>query len=180
MIIATPEEDIAPISAALGESAKDSRLSYCRGGHNRAQSVWNALKQVPTNVDWVAVHDAARPLVSQQVIDRTFEAAIQHGAAVPALPVALTIKRAIGPLPARVEQTVPRHTLWAMQTPQAMRRADLLAAFESCPLPLDQVTDDAQLIELSGKEVWLVQGEEQNIKITTRADLDVAEMMRRA
>jgi 2-C-methyl-D-erythritol 4-phosphate cytidylyltransferase len=180
MIIATPEEDIAPISAALGESAKDSRLSYCRGGHNRAQSVWNALKQVPTNVDWVAVHDAARPLVSQQVIDRTFEAAIEHDAAVPALPVALTIKRAIGPLPARVEQTVPRHTLWAMQTPQAMRRADLLAAFESCPLPLDQVTDDAQLIELSGKEVWLVQGEEQNIKITTRADLDVAEMMRRA
>jgi 2-C-methyl-D-erythritol 4-phosphate cytidylyltransferase len=63
-----------------------------------------------------------------------------------------------------------------MQTPQIMRRADLLAAYESCPLPLDEVTDDTQLLELAGREVWLVDGEERNLKITTATDLRLAEM----
>ena len=63
-----------------------------------------------------------------------------------------------------------------MQTPQVVRRAKLLEAFESCPLPLEQVTDDVQLIELAGGEVWLVEGDERNIKITTSTDLKIAEM----
>jgi 2-C-methyl-D-erythritol 4-phosphate cytidylyltransferase len=88
--------------------------------------------------------------------------------------VHLTIKQADGPLPARVQRTIPRHTLWAMQTPQIMRRADLLAAFSSCPIPLEQVTDDVQLLELAGQEVWLVAGEERNLKITTPMDMQVA------
>jgi 2-C-methyl-D-erythritol 4-phosphate cytidylyltransferase len=66
-----------------------------------------------------------------------------------------------------------------MQTPQVMRRADLLAAFDSCPLPLDRVTDDAQLLELAGRDVWLVPGEERNLKITTAMDLRIAEMLLR-
>jgi 2-C-methyl-D-erythritol 4-phosphate cytidylyltransferase len=65
--------------------------------------------------------------------------------------------------------------LWEMQTPQIMRRDALLAAFDRCPLPLDQVTDDAQLLELIGREVWLVPGDERNLKITTPLDLRVAE-----
>src|SRR5690606_37778407 len=105
------------------------RRTFCPGGPSRAHSVLSALEQVPADVQWVAVHDAARPLVSQALIDRTLMAAIEHGAAVPALPVALTIKRATGPLPAPVQATVPRHELWAMQTPQIMRRSDLLEAF---------------------------------------------------
>jgi 2-C-methyl-D-erythritol 4-phosphate cytidylyltransferase len=76
-----------------------------------------------------------------------------------------------------VQRTLPRHTLWAMQTPQVMRRADLLAAYDVCPLPLEQVTDDAQLLELAGREVWLVEGEERNLKITTQADLRLAELL---
>jgi 2-C-methyl-D-erythritol 4-phosphate cytidylyltransferase len=91
--------------------------------------------------------------------------------------VALTIKEAVGPLPARVGRTVPRERLWAMQTPQVAGRAALLRAFENCPIPLAQVTDDVQLIELAGGEVWLVPGEERNLKITTRMDLRVAEML---
>jgi 2-C-methyl-D-erythritol 4-phosphate cytidylyltransferase len=131
---------------------------------------------VPAAIEWVAVHDAARPLVSQALIDRTFAAARDRGAAVPALPVTLTVKQAHGPLPARVEQTIPRHTLWAMQTPQVMRREDLLAAYQSCPLPLGDVTDDAQLLELADRDVWLVEGEERNLKVTTATDLRLAEM----
>lgn len=150
------------------------RVVRCAGGAHRAQSVLAGLQAVPADLEWIAVHDAARPLVSQELIDRTFAAAIEHGAALPAMPVHLTIKQATGPLPARVERTIPRHTLWAMQTPQAVRRAALLDAFARCPIPLDQVTDDVQLIELAGGEVWLVQGEERNLKITTAADLQIA------
>jgi 2-C-methyl-D-erythritol 4-phosphate cytidylyltransferase len=156
---------------------RDERVVLCEGGETRAHSVWRGLREAPESVEWVAVHDGARPLVSQGLIDRTVAAAEAHGAAVPALPVALTIKEARGPLPARVERTVPRERLWAMQTPQVAGRAALLRAFENCPIPLAQVTDDVQLIELAGGDVWLVPGEERNLKITTRIDLRVAEML---
>ena len=152
------------------------RIQICQGGTSRAESVLCALREIPNEIEWVAIHDGARPLVSRGLIDRTLAAAIEHGAAVPALPVHLTIKQATGPLPARVERTIPRQSLWAMQTPQIMRRAALLEAFAKCPLPLEQVTDDVQLIELAGGQVWLVEGEERNLKITTAADLKIAGM----
>ncbi|MDB5303844.1 MAG: ispD [Phycisphaerales bacterium] len=175
VIIATSPAQPCETSAPTPVEAFDPRIMFTPGGASRADSVRLALLQVPAGVEWVAVHDAARPLVSQGLIDRTFAAAREHGAAVPALPVPLTVKQADGPLPARVQRTLPRHTLWAMQTPQIMRRADLLAAYQTCPLPLEQVTDDAQLLELAGREVWLVPGEEQNLKITTQSDLRLAE-----
>src|SRR5665213_2510572 len=153
----------------------DRRIEFTAGGESRADSVWLALRAVSADVQWVAVHDAARPLVSRELIDRIFAAACKYGAAAPALPVALTVKQADVPLPARVGRTLPRHTLWSMQTPQIMRRADLLAAYDKCPLPLEQVTDDAQVLELAGLDVWLLAGEERNLKITTQADLRLAE-----
>lgn len=177
VVLATGDNDVPLLTEALGPAAGDPRIRFCRGGESRAHSVRNALLCVPNGIDWVAVHDAARPLVTQAVIDRAFSAALERGAAVPAMPVSLTIKQAAGPLPARAERTVPRQTLWAMQTPQVMRRADLLAAYESCPLPLDQATDDAQLLELRGQPVWLVEGDEHNLKITTRVDLQIAELI---
>jgi 2-C-methyl-D-erythritol 4-phosphate cytidylyltransferase len=170
------ERIVLPTSQAIDWLPADPRIQTCPGGTNRAQSVWNALRQIPAGIEWVAVHDGARPLVSQDLIDRSIATARQHGAAVPAMPVHLTVKEARGPLPAQVVRTVPRANLWAMQTPQVMRRADLLDAFDRCPIPLDQVTDDVQLLELVGKEVWLVAGEERNLKITTRMDLRVAGM----
>ena len=168
---------VATSDASIRGLISDQRITLCPGGATRAESVYNALRAVPQRFDWVAVHDAARPLVSRDLIDRTFAAAQQHGAAVPALPVSLTIKQAPGPLPAKVQRTIARNELWAMQTPQIMRRSDLLDAFERCPIPMDQVTDDVQLLELQGKEVWLVPGEERNLKITTAIDLKLAELL---
>jgi 2-C-methyl-D-erythritol 4-phosphate cytidylyltransferase len=168
-------ERIEPLLAD-GSGPLDPRVTFCAGGASRAESVLSALRLVPDRFEWVAVHDAARPLVSTSLIDRTFAAARERGAAVPALPVTLTVKQAHGSLPARAERTIPRHTLWAMQTPQIMRRSDLLAAYESCPLPLGEMTDDTQLLELAGRDVWLVEGEERNLKITTATDLRLAEM----
>jgi 2-C-methyl-D-erythritol 4-phosphate cytidylyltransferase len=170
-------KDVAAIVVATPKDGliADGPFQTCAPGASRAGSVLNALKMVGEEIEWVAVHDAARPLVSQELIDRTFAAAIQYGAAVAALPVTLTVKQAEGPLPAKVQRTLPRQSLWAMQTPQVMRRADLLDAYARCPLPLEQITDDMQLLELAGREVWLVPGEERNIKITTWQDVLLAE-----
>lgn len=173
MVIATGQDfsgdkDIGPL-------LKDARVRTCAGGACRAESVRNALGASPGHIEWVATHDAARPQVSQNLIDRTLALAFEKGCAAPATPVTLTIKQAGEKLPSRVVKTLPRHQLWAMQTPQIMRRADLMEAYEKCPIPLGQVTDDVQLLELAGKPVYLVEGEERNLKITRPEDLRTAE-----
>jgi 2-C-methyl-D-erythritol 4-phosphate cytidylyltransferase len=164
-------------SPELAACLRDPRVRLCAGGASRAESVKRGLAEVPAAVEWVAVHDAARPLVSQELITRTLAAAVERGAAVGAVPIAQTVKEAEGPLPAKVARTVPRSRLWAVQTPQVMRRSDLADAFENCPLPLEQVTDDLQLVELARKPVWLVEGEERNLKVTTQTDLRIAELL---
>jgi len=158
-------------------SSDGARISFCPGGPTRAHSVLCGIRALSRPVDYVAIHDAARPLLSQALTDQTLAAAEAHGAAAPALAMHLTIKEAQGPLPAPVRRTLPRQMLWALQTPQIIRRSALLQAFETCPIPLDQVTDDLQLIELAGGEVWLVNGDQQNIKITTPIDLAAARAM---
>lgn len=156
-----------------------NQIALVPGGPNRAESVRAALRLVPDTIEWVAIHDAARPLVSRDLIDRTLAAAVEHGAAAPATPVNLTIKQSSTTLPAPVRQTLVRDQLWAMQTPQIVRRDALIRAFETCPLPLDQITDDLQLLELAGQETWLIPGDESNIKITTAQDLLLAELLLR-
>lgn len=172
VIIAAADEPA--IRAGLGELANDRRLQMVPGGSCRAESVKSALAHVPADVEWVAIHDAARPLVSNALIDRVWAAAREHNAAAPAMPVTLTVKLAYGPLPAWAVRTTPRSNLWAMQTPQIVKRKELATAFESCTLPLGQITDDLQLLELANFRAWLVDGEEQNIKITTQLDMAIA------
>lgn len=179
IILATSDETLrafAPSPDTPGEGHGEGRLSlrHAPAGACRAESVRNALNQVDPGIEWVAIHDAARPLVSHDLIDRVSTAAREHGCAAPALPVSLTIKQASGPLPARLERTIPRHQLWAMQTPQIMRRDLLLEAYRRCPIDLNEITDDVQLLELAGNAVWLVTGGERNIKITTPLDLIIA------
>jgi 2-C-methyl-D-erythritol 4-phosphate cytidylyltransferase len=173
-------QDVARVVVASTHTPvefKHDKLTVVPGGTSRAESVWNAVKSLPESIEWIAVHDAARPLVSQDLISRVFAAAFAHGAAGPALPVALTIKESATTLPAPVVRTVPRQRLWAMQTPQAMKRADFLRAIEPCPIPLDTVTDDLQLLELIGLPAHLVPGEERNLKLTTALDLKLAELL---
>ncbi|HVT88607.1 MAG TPA: 2-C-methyl-D-erythritol 4-phosphate cytidylyltransferase [Tepidisphaeraceae bacterium] len=159
------------------ELPRDPRMHFSLGGSCRAESVRSGIAMVDSSIEWIAVHDAARPLVSQALIDRTLAAAVEYGAAVPAMPVSLTIKQASASLPAQVQRTIPRQDLWTMQTPQILRRSDLEQAFAGCPIPLDQVTDDVQLLELIGKAVWLVEGENSNLKITTPLDLSLAKLI---
>ncbi len=156
--------------------AEGVRIRVVTGGSNRAESVRCGLRALPESIEWALIHDAARPLLSVSLIDDVLRAARKYGAAAPAMPVALTVKRAVR-VPGPIEQTVPREHLWAMQTPQIARRADLLEAFDRCPIPTDQVTDDLQLLELIGRPSHLVPGDERNLKLTTPIDLQLAELL---
>lgn len=165
----------ATINRADSSITSHPKLRWSPGGDSRAHTVRIAAEE--SGAEWLAIHDAARPLVSQALIDRVFRAAFATGAAAPALPVHLTIKQAQRPLPAVVQRTLPRQDLFAMQTPQVVRRADLLLAFAQCPIELDQITDDLQLLELIDLPATLVEGEERNLKITTPLDLQIAELL---
>jgi 2-C-methyl-D-erythritol 4-phosphate cytidylyltransferase len=149
------------------------------GGAERFESVANALARVPESVPFVAVHDAVRPLLSNAVLEGVFRAVEVHGAALPGLPVADTLKR-VDAATKRVTETVPRAGLWQAQTPQVFRREWLVEAYaKRATLPL-AITDDAQLVEAAGHAVVVVPGSPTNFKITTKEDLELAEAILKA
>jgi len=142
------------------------------GGAERFQSVANALGQVKPEADFVAVHDAVRPCAPAALIEAVFAAAVKHGAAVPGLAVADTLKRVDNQM--MVTQTVPRFGLWQAQTPQVFRKDWLLEAYGRTGALSKDVTDDAQLVEAAGHPVRVIPGSPFNLKITTHDDLKIA------
>ena len=145
-------------------------IDVVAGGKERADSVQNALDQVKPEVDFVAVHDAARPLITSAVVSSVFKAAIESQAALPANRIASTIKRVMN---SNVTETVDRTDLWAAQTPQVFRKSLLIEAYES----RDDfaATDECQLAERLGHTVRVVESPASNFKITTQDDLRMAE-----
>lgn len=148
-------------------------IEVVTGGAERADSVMNGLARVRSDVDFVAVHDAARPLIVKEWIDQVFRAAEQHDAAILAKPVTSTLKRVDDDH--RITETVNRANLWEAQTPQVFRRQLLMDAYSKRGRL--QPTDEAQLIEQYGKSVKVVPGSALNIKITTPEDLRIAEQL---
>lgn len=146
-------------------------IEVVTGGAERGDSVRNGLARVRADVDFVAVHDAARPLIVKDWIDQVFKAAEQHDAAILATPVTSTLKRVDASQ--TIEETVSRTNLWAAQTPQVFRRQLLLDAYARQGNL--QPTDEAQLVEQIGRTVKIVTGSPLNIKITTQEDFRVAE-----
>lgn len=146
------------------------------GGETRAESVWRGLQSVrAATTKIVAVHDAARPLVTPEEIDRTVREAERSGAAILAAPVVDTIKEVEG---GKVAQSLERSRLWRAQTPQCFRYEILRRAYEEALSSgsLD-ATDDSALVERIGREVAIVEGGERNLKITTPRDLVLAEIL---
>ncbi|HET6881199.1 MAG TPA: 2-C-methyl-D-erythritol 4-phosphate cytidylyltransferase [Pirellulales bacterium] len=150
-------------------------IEVVEGGKERADSIERALARVKSDVDFVAVHDAARPCIADEWITRVFDAAEKSGAAILALPVAATLKRVKANT---IVETVSREGLWEAQTPQVFRRQLLLDAYAK--RGNFQATDDAQLVERLGQPVTVVQGSPINMKITTQEDLRLAEQALRA
>lgn len=145
------------------------------GGETRADSVRHGLEVASGEL--VAIHDAARPFVSQAVITAALQAAAQTGAAAPAVPVKDTIK--VADADGRVQNTPDRATLYAVQTPQCFSRKLYLEALERVTgEKAHLVTDDCSLFELAGFPVTLTQGDYENYKITTKEDLQKEKTMR--
>jgi 2-C-methyl-D-erythritol 4-phosphate cytidylyltransferase len=146
------------------------------GGAERADSVQNALARVRAEVDFVAVHDAARPLLVAPWIDAVFQAAEKVGAAIPAVRITSTVKRGTPDGGQEViAATVPRENLWAAQTPQVFRRQLLLDAYAQ--RGDSPATDEATLVERLGHPIALVEGSPMNLKITTQDDFRMAEAL---
>ncbi|MEK7283765.1 MAG: 2-C-methyl-D-erythritol 4-phosphate cytidylyltransferase [Acidobacteriota bacterium] len=168
--VADPEE----AGGLLGPAAAGAVL--VRGGEERQDSVRLALEAIgPTEADIILVHDAARPLVSRALIDAVIAAAAEHGAAVPLVPPADTVKRLASD--GSVEATMPRETLRLALTPQGFRSAILREAYARAARDGFTGTDDAALVERSGRRVAAVPGSPGNLKITTPLDLVLAEAL---
>lgn len=177
IVIACSPGRMQNLAQALASEERNSPLiHWCEGGDCRARSVLeglNRLRMMQSPPSLVAVHDAARPAASPGLVERVFTAAREHGAAVPGVPVIDTIKRIAAD--GSVVGTLPRNELAAVQTPQAMRLDWLADAFERCPIALEEVTDDAQLLELAGRRVRVVEGEATNVKLTLPSDVEQLE-----
>ena len=145
------------------------------GGAKRQDSVMNGLKELDVDTRFVVVHDGARPLVSQQVIEAVCKAAFLYSAAGPGVPVTDTIKRIDGA--DHVLETVDRGALRAMQTPQMAEKPLLLAALQSALEAGAETTDELAALERMGMRPVIVPGDRENIKLTTPFDLLVGETL---
>jgi 2-C-methyl-D-erythritol 4-phosphate cytidylyltransferase len=170
LIIVISPEDKDEFYSKFGANIAILGIEVVEGGAERADSVQKALERVSSNADFVAVHDAARPCIADEWIDRVFAAAEKDGAAMLAIPVAGTLKR-VGK-DHTVQETVAREGLWEAQTPQVFRRELLVKAYAN--RGREPATDDAQLVERLGHKVTVVPGSPVNLKITTREDLHLA------
>jgi len=143
------------------------------GGAERFESVANALALVKPEAEFVAIHDAVRPCLTEEMINAVFASAIKTGAALLAVPVTDTLKRVNAQQ--EVQETVARQGLWLAQTPQVFRREWLVEAYANRGKVGKEVTDDTQLVEAAGHKVHVVEGSSTNVKITTKGDLFLAE-----
>ncbi len=145
-------------------------LEPVSGGETRQQSVRNGLEALAKMLpDQVLIHDGARPLVAADLIERVLGALDAHDGAVPAIAVSDTLKRGAD---RKVESTVDRDGLWRVQTPQGFRFPAIMAAHRAAAGK--ELTDDSAVAELAGLDVALVEGSEENVKITRAEDLDMA------
>lgn len=170
--VVASEANIDAIRAIAGQLAPEAAV--VTGGARRQDSVRAGLDALG-EVEFVLVHDGARPLVNAALIDAALDGARDHGAAICAVPVADTIKKAADD--GSIAATIAREGLWLAQTPQAFRRDLLLRAHDATT---EDATDDAALVERLGGSVWLAAGSSGNIKVTTPEDIHLAEALLRA
>ena len=173
VVLAVPAEWVPVVQRDLSGRAGPP-VTVVAGGRTRSESVLSALGAAPA-ADAVVVHDAARPLAPPDLFGRCLKALEGADAAIAAARVTDTVKEAGAG--GRVERTLDRSRLWAVQTPQAFRRAALERAFEAPAAVIAAATDDAWLVERAGGSVVVVEAPPENLKVTTPHDLAVAEML---
>ena len=174
IVVVTRTDLCAPVNILCREYGIQKVTAVIPGGATRAESVRCGLCAVSGRAELAAIHDGARPFVSQELLERVLIAGAQTGAAAPAVPVKDTIKRAENGI---IQETVDRSTLFAVQTPQVFQADFISAALYDCIQKGIPLTDDCSAAEHLGKQVTLVEGEDSNIKLTTPADLAIGEAL---
>ncbi len=176
VVIVVAPEDREAFLEKFGANLAFMGIALAEGGKERADSVKAGLEKLGPEIDHVAIHDAARPCLAPEWIDRVFVAGVNTGAAILATPVVSTLKR-VG-ADHTITETVDRTGLWEAQTPQVFAREVLEQAFAAAAGR--SATDEAGLVEATGHRVTVVPGSPINFKITTREDLRLAEQALKA
>lgn len=167
LFLSVSSDDQEEMVNLIKENGIQKKITFVTGGAERQHSVYNAVKKI--NGDGIVlVHDAARPFIQKTLIKQLVESAEYNGASVVAVPVKDTIKKVKNGM---VIETVERSSLWAVQTPQAFRVSLLLKAHQIAEKAGFLGTDDASLVEYIGEKVAIVEGDYNNIKLTTPEDL---------
>ncbi len=173
-ILAVSPDDYDTVKSKFGANLGFMAVTLIEGGRERWETVKKALSEVSDEAEFVAIHDAVRPCLTQERINDVFQAAEKAGAAILASPVNDTLKK-VGRSNI-IEQTIDRNNLYCAQTPQIFRKEMIIEAYNKLSTELaERITDDAQVAELAGNRVSVVASDATNIKITTQQDLKLAE-----
>ena len=179
IVVALRKNEMDRFNRQLEKEKLTGKVTLVEGGEHRQESVANALASLKAaKDDIVLVHDAVRPFVDDEIIGNVIREVEKHGAAIAGLPAVDTIKQvdraADGAI---ITSTIPRERVVQAQTPQGFRYELIKKAFDSAAADGFVGTDEASLVERLGAEVWVVMGSARNIKITTPADLELAEFL---
>lgn len=173
IVVVAREEDLVSISDIARGIGAVKVTQIITGGATRQESVARGLAAVSPEAQYIAIHDGARPLIRPELIDQTADAAVRHGAAAVGVPVKDTLKHVSED--GFISVTVDRETLVQIQTPQIFELKTYAAGLALAKTENANYTDDCQLYERLGKKIRLVPGDYENIKITTKEDIAVAE-----
>jgi 2-C-methyl-D-erythritol 4-phosphate cytidylyltransferase len=174
VLVAVPAEKKDSFARAVDISSDtDIPIRLITGGATRQESVERCLAEISDGIEIVAVHDAARPLMTAQIMLDTLKMASEAGAAIAAVPAKDTIKLCDGD--GVVTETIDRSRAWLIQTPQCFRREVIVSAHDKARAEGYTATDDAALVERAGFAVRVVMGSYDNIKLTTPEDLMIVE-----
>lgn len=172
IIIAAPESDIELMSKTAREFGVTKLKAVTAGGETRAVSVRNALAKVSRGMEYISIHDGARPLITTEEAERVFDDAEKYGAAIAAIRAADTVKVADN---GKIIRTEPREALWYAQTPQVFRTEIYLSCMDKLGDKINALTDDSSLLEACGESVHITEIGCCNMKITRPDDLAAAE-----
>ncbi len=173
MVLVAPENEIHQFHALLNQFLPHIDIRVVPGGYQRAESVMNGLNSLPDTVKYVAVHDAARPLATADVLKECLEEARKYDGAIVGRPITDTIKRTKDGQ--TIDSTVDRSELWAVETPQIFELKKLREAYEKVQDGDKEFTDDASIMEACGYKLKLVHFLKSNLKITWPGDTVIAE-----
>ncbi len=173
IVVVAPEDELSSTKNIIDENSIDKVCCITKGGKERRNSVYNGFCKLSTDTEIVIIHDAARPFVTEKIVEKTLNDCIKNGASISAIPINDTIKKITSNR--KIEKTLPREKLWRAQTPQIFKFDILKTVYSKADLKNSLATDESQLVEENGFEVNVSLGSEYNIKVTTTDDLHYAQ-----